>query len=49
MAEALNVKEIDPRREKEGMSMVEEPTQIVLDPQEPDRVISIGSLLELNL
>ena len=31
------------------MRPVEELTQIVLDPQEPNRVISIGSLLEPNL
>ena len=49
MAKALNVEEIDPMGEKEGMSLVEELTQIVLDPQELDRVVSVGSLLELDL
>ena len=49
VAEALNVEEIDPRGEKEGVSPVEELVQIVLDPQDPNRVVSIGSLLELGL
>ena len=49
IAEALNVEEMDPRGDKEGVSPVEELVQIALDPQEPDRVISIGSLLEPSL
>ena len=49
MAEALHVEEIDPRGEKEGMSSVEELTQLVIDPQEPDWVVSICSLLEPDL
>ena len=40
---------MDPRKPKEGISLVEELTQLVLDPQEPDRVVSIGSLLEPGL
>ena len=47
--EALNVEEIDPSGENKGMSPVEELTQIVLDPLEPDQVISVGSLLEIDL
>ena len=49
MGEALNVEKIDPRGKKEGVSPVEELTQLVLDPQEPDRVVSIHSLLEPGL
>ena len=45
MAEALNVEEIYPRGEKEGMNPVEELTQLVLDPQESDRVVSVGSVI----
>ena len=45
VAEALNVKELDSREEKEGVSMVEELTQLVLDPKKPYRVVSIGSFL----
>ena len=39
------MEEMDPRGEKEGVSQVEEFIQIVLDPQEPNRVVTIGSLL----
>ena len=41
--------EMDLRGEKEGVSPVEELIQIVLNLQEPDRVVSIGSLLEPSL
>ena len=40
VAEALNVKEIDPKGENEGVSPVEELTQLV---------VNIGSLLEPGL
>ena len=43
------MEEMDPRGEKEGVSSVEELIQIVLDPQEPDQVVSIGSLLMSGL
>ena len=46
MSETLNVEEMDPRGEKEGMSLVEELTQIILDPERPDQFISVSSLLE---
>ena len=49
VAGALNVEEMDSRGEKEGVSLVEELFQIVLDPQEPIRVVSIGSFLEPGL
>ena len=49
MAEVLNVEEMDPRGEKNGVSLIEELIQIVLDPQELDQVVSIGSLLEPGL
>ena len=42
------MEEMYPRGEK-GVSPVKELVQIVLDPQDPDRVVSIGSLLELGL
>ena len=34
-----------PREEKDGMSPVEELTQIALDSKSPDRLVSIRSLL----
>ena len=36
----------DPKVAKDGMSPIEELTQIILDPEHPDRLVSIGSLLE---
>ena len=39
----------DPRGEKDGMSLVEELTQVALDPRSPDRLINIGSLLNSKL
>ena len=47
-AKALNVQKMDLRGEK-GVSLVEELVQIVLDLHDPDRVVSIGSLLEPDL
>ena len=49
ITKVFGVEEIDPRGDKEGVSPVEELVQIVLDPQEPDRYISIGFLLESGL
>ena len=37
---------MDRREEKNKVIPVEELTQITLDPHTPDRVVSIGSLLE---
>ena len=42
----LNMEEMGLRGEKEGMSPVEELTQLILDPERPDRFISIDSLLK---
>ena len=39
----------DPREEKDGMSLVEEHIQVALDPGSPDRLVSIGSLLNPKL
>ena len=49
VSEALNIEEIDPREEKDEMSLVEEFTKIVLDTEHPDQFISINSLLEPEL
>ena len=49
ISEALNFKGMNPREEKNRASPVEELTQITLDPCTPDRVVSIGSLLESDL
>ena len=46
MSETLNVEEMDPRGEKEGMSPVVELMQLILDLERPDRFISVGSLLK---
>ena len=40
---------MDPREEKNRASPVQELTQITLDPYTPNRVVSIGSLLEPEL
>ena len=40
---------MDPREEKNRVSLVEEHTQITLNPRTPYRVVNIGSLLEPNL
>ena len=45
--EALTIE--DPREERDGMSPVEELTQVALDPRSPDRLVSIGSLLNSEL
>ena len=45
--EALTIE--DPREEKDGMSPIEELTQVALNPGSPDRLVSIGSLLNLKL
>ena len=37
---------MDPRGDEEGVSPVEELVQVILDPQELDRSVSIYSLLE---
>ena len=47
MLEALTIE--DPREEKDGMSPVEELTQVALDPGSSDRLVSIGSLLNPKL
>ena len=49
MTEALGVEEMDPRGDKEGVGPMEELVQVVLDPQEPGRTVSIGSLLDPGL
>ena len=39
----------DPRDQRDKMSSVEDIVQIVLDPELPDRLVGIGSLLEPEL
>ena len=46
MLKILSVEDMDPRGEVEGMSLVEELVQLILDLERPDRFGSIGSLLE---
>ena len=46
VSETLSVEEMDPRGEKERMSLDEELTQLVLDFERLNRSISICSLLE---
>ena len=40
---------MDPIWDKEGVSPMEELVQVIMDPHEPDRTVSIGSLLESDL
>ena len=40
---------MDPRKEKDGVSPIEELTQVTLDPHIPDWIVSIGSLLKPEL
>ena len=47
--EVLNIEEMDPKEQEDRVSLVEELTQLTLDPQFPDWVVSIGSLLKHEL
>ena len=42
--EALNVEEVDPMEEKEGVSLAEELTYVILDSKRPDWFVCFGSL-----
>ena len=46
--EALNMEEMDPREEKEGVSPAKELIDMILDPERPDRLVCINSVLELE-
>ena len=46
--ETLNVEEVDLREEKEGVSLAEELTHIILDPGRPDWFVRIKSFQELE-
>ena len=45
-SKTLNVEEVDSRKEKEGVSPVEELTHVIIDPRRPDRFVHIASLHE---
>ena len=49
MVEALGVEEMDPRGDKEGVGPMGELVQVILNPQEPGRTVSVGSHLDPGL
>ena len=49
MLESLNVEELNPRDDAEQATSVKELESIVLDDELPDRVVYIGSFLDVEL
>ena len=43
-SKTLNVEEVDPRKEKEGVSLAEELTNMISDPERLDWFVYVGSL-----